>query len=243
LKIPTEFPSELPALLAQRKLFTHLPQKILNSTEVLEQVNTDTGRFYKTPTGELYPSVTTVTGLFGKDAIKQWRARVGDEEANRVSSQAATRGTRIHQLCEDYLNNDDIDSSKYTLDDVENFKELKPELDNNIDNIHLQEERLYSDYLKMAGTVDCVAEWKGKLSIIDFKTARKAKNRDYILNYFCQASAYAIMYEERFNIPVSRIVILISVDDEPPQIFEDYRNNYVKPLMDIREEYRLKYGV
>jgi len=210
---------------------------------VLEQVNTDTGRFYKTPTGELYPSVTTVTGLFGKDAIKQWRARVGDEEANRVSSQAATRGTRIHQLCEDYLNNDDIDSSKYTLDDVENFKELKPELDNNIDNIHLQEQRLYSDYLKIAGTVDCVAEWKGKLSIVDFKTARKAKNRDYILNYFCQATAYAIMYEERFNIPVSRIVILISVDNEPPQIFEDRRDNYIKPLIDIREKYRIKYGV
>ena len=243
MKIPTGFQSELPALLAQRKHFTHLPQKILNSTEVLEQVNTDTGRYYKTPTGELYPSVTTVTGLIGEDAIKQWRARVGNEEANRVSSQAATRGTRIHQLCEDYLNNVDIDASKYTLNDAGNFKTLKPELDANIDNIHLQEERLYSDYLRMAGTVDCVAEWKGKLSIIDFKTARKAKNREYILNYFCQASAYAIMYEERFNIPVSRIVILISVDDEPPQIFEDCRDNYIKPLVDIREKYKLKYGV
>ena len=176
-------------------------------------------------------------------AIHQWRARVGDEEANRISSQAATRGTRIHQLCEDYLNNDDIDPSKYSFNDAANFKELKPELDNNIDNIHLQEERLYSDYLKIAGTVDCVAEWKGKLSIVDFKTARKAKNRDYILNYFCQATAYAIMYEERFNIPVSRIVILISVDNEPPQIFEDRRDNYIKPLIDIREKYRIKYGV
>lgn len=95
----------------------------------------------------------------------------------------------------------------------------------------------------MAGTVDCVAEWKGKLAIIDFKTAKKAKNREYILNYFCQASAYAIMYEERYNIPVNRIVILISVDDEPPQVFEDYRNNFVKPLMDVREQYRQKCGV
>ena len=210
---------------------------------MLEQVNTDTGRFYKTPTGELYPSVTTVTGLFGKDAIKQWRDRVGDEEANRVSSQAATRGTRIHQLCEDYLNNADIIPSKYNFNDVTNFKLLKKELDDNIDNIHLQEERLYSDYLKMAGTVDCVAEWKGKLAIIDFKTARKPKKKDYILNYFCQASAYAIMYEERFNIPVSRIVIVISVDDEPVQVFEDYRDNYVKPLLDIRQKYKDQYGV
>jgi len=210
---------------------------------VLEQVNTDTGRYYKTPTGELYPSVTTVTGLMGADAIKQWRDRVGDEEANRVSSQAATRGTRIHQLCENYLNNDNIDTSKYTFDDVENFRLLKQQLDTNIDNIHLQEVRLYSDYLKMAGTVDCIAEWKGKLAIIDFKTARKPKNKEYILNYFCQATAYAIMYEERFSIPVSRIVILISVDDEEPQIFEDRRDNYIKPLLDIREKYILKFGV
>jgi ATP-dependent exoDNAse (exonuclease V) beta subunit len=179
----------------------------------------------------------------GADAIKQWRARVGNEEANRISSAATTRGTRIHQLCEDYLNNDDIDASKYTLDDVSNFKELKIVLDANIDNIHLQEVRLYSDYLKMAGTVDCVAEWKGKLAIIDFKTAKKAKNREYILNYFCQASAYAIMYEERYNIPISRIVILVSVDGEPPQIFEDKRDYYVKELMHWREVYRDRTGI
>jgi genome maintenance exonuclease 1 len=184
-----------------------------------------------------------VTGLFGEEAIKQWRARVGNEEANRISVAASTRGTRIHQLCEDYLNNADIDPSKYSFNDALNFKELKPELDRNIDNIHLQEVRLYSDYLKMAGTVDCIAEWKGKLSIIDFKTAKKLKNRDYILNYFCQATAYAIMYEERFNIPVPRIVILISVDDELPQVFEDRRDYYVKPLMEIREKYRERYGV
>jgi genome maintenance exonuclease 1 len=95
----------------------------------------------------------------------------------------------------------------------------------------------------MAGTVDCVAEWKGKLSIIDFKTARKLKEKSYITNYFCQASAYAIMYEELFGIPVSRIVILISVDDEIPQVFEERRDNFVEPLLDIREQYRVKYGM
>lgn len=230
-------------ILKQRKQFTHLPQKILNSTAVLEQVNTETGRYYKTPTGVLYPSVTTVTGLMSEEAIKKWRARVGAEEANRISSQASTRGTRIHQLCEDYLNNDDIDISKYSYNDAFNFKELKPELDRNIDNIHLQEVRLYSDYLQMAGTVDCVAEWKGKLSIIDFKTSKKLKNRDYILNYFCQATAYAIMYEEIFNIPVPRIVILISVDDEPPQVFEDRRDYYVDELLKVRKQYKDRYNV
>jgi genome maintenance exonuclease 1 len=233
---------QLKDILAQRKHFTHL-KKTLNEQQELEQVNTDTGRFYKAPSGELYPSVTTVTGLMSEDAIRAWRKKVGNDEANKISTAAATRGTRIHQLCEDYINNSDVDYSKYNFNDALNFAELKPELDRNIDNVHLQEVRLYSDYLKMAGTVDCVAEWKGKLSIIDFKTSRKLKNRDHILNYFCQASAYAIMYEERFNIPVSRIVILISVDNEPPQIFEDRRDYYVKDLLHWREVYRTRNGI
>jgi genome maintenance exonuclease 1 len=174
----------------------------------------------------------------GQKAIMEWRKRVGEEEANRISKQASSRGTRIHQLCEDYLNNDDIDLKKYNFQDQINFKELQPYL-HNIDNIHLQETRLYSDYLQMAGTVDCVAEWKGKLAIIDFKTARKLKDKKYITNYFCQAAAYAIMYEERYGIPVSRTVILISVDDEEPQVFEERRDNYLKDLLDIRFPKRL----
>ena len=95
----------------------------------------------------------------------------------------------------------------------------------------------------MAGTVDCIEEWKGKLAIIDFKTARKAKNREYITNYFCQAAAYAIMYEERYQIPVNRTVILISVDDEEPQVFEDRRDHYVDELLKVRQQYRDKHGV
>lgn len=228
-------------ILKQRKTFNHIEIPEVNN--ILEQVNTDSGRYYKTPEGLLYPSVTTVTGIMNQKAIQEWRRKVGEEEATRISTQAATRGTRIHQLCEDYINNDDIDYSKYNYNDSLNFKELKPLLDNHIDNVRLQETRMYSDHLQMAGTVDCVAEWKGKLSIIDFKTARKHKNRDYILNYFCQASAYAIMFEERYNIPVSRIVILISVDDDVPQVFEDRRDVYVNKLMQVRQEYKEKYNV
>ena len=231
----------LQGILRTRKQFTHLSQ--IKNDDILEQVNTDTGRYYKTPTGVLYPSVTTVTGLMGQKAIQEWRKRVGEEEANKISSQAARRGTRIHQLCEDYLNGDDIDTSNYTFIDALNFKSLKIILDEHIDNIHMQETRLYSDYLRMAGTVDCIAEWKGKLAIIDFKTARKLKLKEYITNYFCQAAAYAIMYEERFGIPVSRLVIIISVDDEEPQIFEEKRNNYTKELLDVREQYKVKYGI
>lgn len=226
-------------ILATRKQYTHL---LKNLNEEVEQINTDSGRYYKTPTGALYPSVTSVVGLMNQKSIMEWRKRVGEEAANKIAAKAASRGTRIHQLCEDYLNNEEIDINKYSFEDRLNFKELVPYL-HNIDNIHLQETRLYSDYLEMAGTVDCVAEWNGKLAIIDFKTSRKLKEKSYIQNYFCQASAYAIMYEERYGIPVSRIVILISVDDEMPQVFEERRDNFVNDLLYIRKKYKEKYGM
>ena len=230
-------------ILNKRKYFTKHSNYVSEIEDPLEQVNTDTGRYYKTPAGVLYPSVTTVTGLMNKKSIMEWRQRVGNEEANRISSKAASRGTRMHKLFEDYLDNADIDDSKYSFQDIENFFTIRPYIDDYIDNIHLQETRLYSDYLKMAGTVDCIAEWKGKLSVIDFKTSTKYKNRDHITNYFCQASAYAIMYEERFKVPVNRIVIFISVDNDEPQIFEDRRDTYTKQLLEVREQYRKEYNV
>jgi genome maintenance exonuclease 1 len=228
-------------ILLNRKTFKHV---VLESNiEQLEQVNTDNGRFYKSANGMLYPSVTTVTGLMNAKHIQEWRRRVGNEEANKISAQAARRGTKIHQLCEDYINGSDIDLSKYTIFDIDNFKRLQLVIDRYIDNIRLQEVRLYSDFLKMAGTVDCIAEFDGKLSVIDFKTARKLKEKEHILNYFCQATAYAIMYEERTGTPVSRIVILISVDDEEPQIFVDKRDRYVTDLIRVRNEYTAIHGV
>lgn len=228
-------------ILAQRKRFIHLKKNL--EEDVLEQVNTDTGRYYKTPSGELYPSVTTVTGLMNEKSIREWRNKVGDQQANFISNKASVRGTRMHKLFEDYLDNAEIETDKYNYNDVINFSEIKQLIDDNIDNIHLQETRLYSDYLKMAGTVDCIAEWKGKLSIIDFKTSTKHKNRDYITNYFCQAAAYAIMYEERYQIPIDRIVILISVDGDVPQYFEERRNNHIKQLLEVRNQYKERYGI
>lgn len=232
----------LNSILNNRKSFTKVNLS-LDDFDVLEQVNTDTGRYYKTPTGVLYPSVTTVTGLMNEKSIKEWRQKVGNEEANKISSKAAVRGTRMHTLFENYVDNADIDVEKYNYNDSLNFSAIKPLIDDNIDNVHLQETRLYSDFLQMAGTVDCVAEWKGKLSVIDFKTSTRHKNRDYITNYFCQASAYAIMFEERFKIPVSRIVILISVDGDEPQYFEDRRDAYIDQLLEVRKQYKERYGV
>lgn len=222
------------------KIFNHLNRN--NEIPGLEQVNTDSGRYYKSPNGKLYPSVTTVTGLMNAESIKRWRQSVGEEEAKRIVSKAASRGTRIHTICEHYIANN-YDPTQYSIIDRDTFDPLRKIIDEHIDNIHMQEVRLYSDYLEMAGTVDCIAEFAGRLSIIDFKTARKAKNREYIQNYFCQATAYAIMYEELTGIPVPNIVILISVDDDYPQIFTDKRDYHVKPLLEIRKKYKEIYNV
>jgi CRISPR/Cas system-associated exonuclease Cas4 (RecB family) len=192
------------------------------------------GRKYYTETGAAYPSVTTVLGVLSRDSIKAWRERVGNEEANKISSQAATRGTKIHLLCEKVLDNEEIDTSKLSLLDLEIWNEFRPLLDR-IDNIHAQEIALYSDHLRLAGRVDCIAEFDGKLSIIDFKTSKKPKKKEWIENYFAQAAAYAIMYEERTGIPINRSVIMIAVEGDDPQIFIEKRDNFVPLLLKARD--------
>lgn len=200
----------------------------------LQQINEDGTRYYVTPEGNKYPSITTVLSAYNMQAIMDWRKRVGEEEANKISRQASSRGTRIHTLCEHYLDNK---TPKFkTPLDQELFNTFKPVL-HRINNIYAQEIRMYSDHLRIAGTVDCIAEFDGRLSAIDFKTARRAKHKEDIENYFMQASAYAIMFEERFSIPVPQTVVLIAVDDEEPQVFIEKRDNYVKGLLHYRDLY------
>lgn len=192
------------------------------------------GRKYYTETGAAYPSVTTVLGVLSRDSIIEWRKRVGEETANKISRQASTRGTKIHLLCEQTLNNEETDTSNLSYLDKEMWDDFRPLLDR-IDNIHGQEIALYSDHLRMAGRVDCIAEFDGKLSIIDFKTSKKPKQKEWIENYFAQAAAYAIMYEERTGIPINRSVIMIAVEGELPQIFVEKRDNYVPLLFKARD--------
>jgi genome maintenance exonuclease 1 len=201
-------------------------------------------RFYKTPEGLLYPSVTTITSQHGKDKIIEWRKRVGEEEANRISTRASNRGTKVHKICENYLNNEEdyartnpAHIHKTMPDTIAMFKSLQPLLDEHVNNIHALEIPLYSHHLKVAGRVDCIAEYDGKLSIIDFKTSGKLKEESWIKGYFMQCSAYAVMYEERTGIPVSQIVIMIAVDSEHPQVFIKKRNDYIKDFISYREAY------
>lgn len=217
--------------------FNHVP--LVGTVPKLQQVNESGTRYYVTPEGAKYPSVTTVLAAYNMKAIMDWRKRVGEEEANRVSKQASGRGTRIHTLCEDYINNKEV-TFKSPLD-IETFNSFKPVL-HRINNVYAQELRMYSDHLRIAGTVDCIGEFDGKLAVIDFKTARKAKIKEQIENYFMQAAAYAIMFEERFGIPVVRLVIAIAVDDDEPQVFIEHRDNYVKQLLSFRDLYEKKSG-
>ena len=203
-------------------------------------LNTETingKRFYVTPEGNKYPSVTTITSQYNKQSIMEWRKRVGEEEANRISAKAAGRGTRVHTICENYLNNQDDFLQKQMPDAIVMFKTLQPLLDQYVNNIHALEVPLYSDHLKVAGRVDCIAEFDGKLSIVDFKTASKPKEDKWIQNYYMQCSAYAVMFEERTGIPVPRIVVMIAVDGEKAQIFVKKRDDYIGEFIKYREIY------
>jgi len=194
----------------------------------------DGTRVYKTPSGKSYPSVTTVTGLHSKAAIMAWRKKVGEEEANRISNRAATRGTRIHNLCESYLLGEHVEADIF---DQTIFKSLIPYLDS-INNIHALEDPLYSDHLEVAGTVDCIAEYKGKLAVIDFKTSARLKSRDDIHGYFMQTSAYAVAFEERTGIPVGKMVVIMGVDDNDPLIFEEKRDDWIGEFKKLRQDYK-----
>lgn len=205
----------------------------------MESVTTDSGRKYKTPEGIDLPSITTVLSILSRDSIAAWRKKVGEEEANRISYRASTRGTSVHEIIEKYINNDENYRDGYTPDILESFLIMKPILDGFIGTVYAQEAPLYSTYLGVAGRVDCVAEFDGKLSIIDFKTSRKKKRKDWIKNYFMQEAAYAIMWEERTGMPITQLVTLISVDGEDkPQIFVEHRDSWVNSLRDTIDRYR-----
>jgi ATP-dependent exoDNAse (exonuclease V) beta subunit len=200
----------------------------------LERSTVDGVRVYKTPSGRAYPSVTTVTGLLKSKFIQEWRQRVGEEEANKISSKASRRGTRIHSLCEDYLSNKPTTPDYH---DHEMWKSIQPHLDR-INNIHALEDRLYSDHLEVAGTVDCIGEFDGKLSVIDFKTSSKIKSKDDIHDYFMQCSAYAVSFEELTKIPVSQLVIVMAVENENPLVFLEKRDSWIHKFKVLRKEYK-----
>ena len=216
-------------------MFVHLNNAPLID---LEAITSDSGRLYVTPDGNKYPSVTTVIGATKKQSILEWRKRVGEKEANRISSRAASCGTSLHSMNEDYLNNM-FNEEKYKdkVLPLFMFKHMKPFLDK-INNIHVLEGALYSDRLKLAGRVDCIAEYENELAIIDFKSSTEPKKREWIENYIAQECAYAMMYYERTDIKVKKLVTLIACEDGEIQVFQEYDiMKYMKVLMEYIRAY------
>ena len=219
------------------KMFKH--QKI-NLPEI-KATTTDGVRLYETPEGNYYPSITTVLSVRNKKGLHDWRKRVGDDVANYVARKAANRGTAVHHMCEDYLNNDfDEEKHKKKFLPYVLFNQLRESLLRKVNNIYSQEAGLYSDKYKVAGRVDCIAEYDGKLSIIDFKTSSKERSDEWNESYYIQASAYAEMFEERTGIGINQIAILVVTEDGVVQEFVKNKTEYLPLLSDVIREWKVK---
>lgn len=221
--------------------FNHVDHGI--TFEPLGCDTTPTGRFYFPPSGEKFPSVTTVLGVQDKSGLEAWRKRVGEEEAKRISVQAANRGSDVHLIAENYLNNEaDYGKGRMPVN-VMTFNTLKPVLDARVNNIYFQEAPLYSRKIKTAGRVDLIAEFDGQLSIIDFKTSRKPKKAEWITGYFMQESFYAAAFYELTGLPIRQIVTLVMVDDDQPQIFVEQPLKWLPAFLELRKKYQSIHGI
>jgi len=205
----------------------------------LETTTIDGSRWYVSPDGT-FPSVTTVLSRGEKPWLEAWRNRIGHENATQETERAAARGTAIHEMCEQYLLNTDVQeirTGKHAIQ-VRLFNQIRMALVKSVDNIRAQEVALWSKTLRLAGRTDCIAEYHGKLSIIDFKTSKRVKGEDYIQDYFLQSTAYALMYNEMFNENIEDIVIIITSEDGlMPTVFTKKIAPYIAPLMERIEKF------
>lgn len=204
-------------------MFNHID--LPENNQVWKRKNIDGKRHYVLQGGEeiALPSITSVLGCRGKKSLLEWRNRVSPQEANRISRRASGLGTQFHKACENYLNNvdpfkTDGEVNMFVPMIKPRFEQFKPIL-NRIDNIMAQELFMAAPKLGVAGTVDCIAEFDGVMSIIDFKTSSRPKKESYIKNYFTQETAYSIMAYEMYGLKISNLVTLISVEDGEPQVF------------------------
>ena len=223
-----------------KKVIRMYNHKTINLPEI-KATTTDGVRLYETPEGNKYPSITTVLSVRNKKGLFEWRKRVGEDVANYVARKAANRGTSVHHMCEDYINNDfDEEKHKKKFLPYVLFNQLRESVLQKIDNVNAQECGLYSDKYKVAGRVDCIAEYDGKLSIIDFKTSSKERSDDWNESYYIQASAYAEMFEERTGIEINQVAILVVTEDGVVQEFVKNKTEYLPMLTDTIKEWEEK---
>ena len=204
----------------------------------LERETIDGIRYYKVPDdGELLKlfSITSVTSYYNRQIFEDWRKRIGQEEADRITKASTSRGTDMHLLTEHHLKNEELPKVQPLSEFL--FKIAKSEL-NKINNIYALEKSLYSKVLGVAGTVDCIAEYNKELAIIDFKTSKKPKPREWIEHYFVQAAAYGCMLYELTGIPVKKLVIIMACENGECKVYEEYdKAKYIKLLSKYIREF------
>lgn len=216
--------------------FIHTPTKF----EEIEAVIVGGQRIYDTPVGR-FPSITTVLGAVAdKSWLSAWTKSLGEKKAEEEKKRCADRGTAVHLLAEKYLNNDPNYSDGFRLDDQKLFNQIKMYL-HKISNIHAQEIPMYTSLLKIAGRCDCIGEYDGVLSIIDFKTSNGNKDAAVIEDYFLQCTAYSLMYEEMFGIEIEQIVVIVAVEKGMMgQVFKRNRSEYIGKLISKAKAYYAK---
>ena len=203
----------------------------------LNKKEVDGIRLYNLPDDQWVPSITSVTSFYNRQIFADWRKRVGIEEANRISKRATKRGTDFHEAAQCYLMNLEMEWDQFQPITKIMFHHARPYLDR-INNIHAIERTLYSEYLGLAGRVDCIGEYEGELAVIDFKTSDKIKPEKWLENYFVQEMFYASAYYEMTGIPVKKLITLMVTPDGEVKVF-DKRNkdDYIKLLVRYIKEF------
>ena len=194
-------------------------------------------RLYQVPNGDWVPSITSVTSFYNREIFVKWRKRIGEEEANKITRKATARGTDYHEVAQAYLENKELNWDDYRPLSKLMFHHSKPYLDK-INNIHAIERTLYSEYLGLAGRVDCIGEYEGELAVIDFKTSEKIKPEAWLENYFVQEMFYATAYYELTGIPVKKLITIMVTPGGEVKVF-DKRNkgDYIKLLVRYIKEF------
>ena len=219
-------------------MFVHEPLVTLKYEPLSVTYENDT-RYYEVEPGVLYPSMTSVLSILSRDSIAKWKERVGEQKANAISRKGRFRGNQVHQMCENYLNNDESYINGELPDSIELFNVLKSPLEKNLNRIYHIEAPLYSMELGVAGRADLIGEWMGVPVILDFKTSAKPKKEEWITSYYMQGAGYAKMYEEMTGIKIEHMLILVAVDSDIPKVqyFPAAVKDWVDPLKDTIKRY------
>lgn len=212
-------------------------QIIRHQFDDCEQINSPLGRKYKTPNGDLYPSVTTVLSVIGSVHIEEWKKRVGEGVAKEISSKAAKNGTKLHEACELYLLDKQPTFDFTEVLALDMFKLIKPVIDG-IHTVHAIESRLWSDKLQVAGSVDLICEFDGVPTIVDWKSSSRFKSKDEISSYFMQAACYSLMFFERTGVAAKKIKIVMATKDDGLLIFDENVSDWLPKFKKVREEFR-----